>query len=111
MVKREHELPTGMPHGWALPHCRHQSIKQAVLAVGTCPSGIDFACPDGSQATLLIMLATPVDAADQHLQSLAAVARVFKHGETFQEIQNASTPNELRAAIRHAESDQKGHSD
>jgi Kef-type K+ transport system membrane component KefB/mannitol/fructose-specific phosphotransferase system IIA component (Ntr-type) len=104
-LAREDEMPTGMPGGWALPHCRHADIKTPVLAVGTCPSGIDFLAPDDTQASIIVFLAVPDEAGDTQLKILSALARAFGQDRTRTDILAANSATEVKAALRLAESE------
>ncbi|MFT5127559.1 MAG: Kef-type K+ transport system membrane component KefB/mannitol [Rhodothermales bacterium] len=103
-LSREDEMPTGMPGGWALPHCRHPDIKTPVLAIGTCPSGIDFLATDGTEASIIVFLAIPAEAGDTQLKILSALARAFSQEQTRADILAAKSATEVKAALRLAES-------
>jgi Kef-type K+ transport system membrane component KefB/mannitol/fructose-specific phosphotransferase system IIA component len=103
VLRREEQMPTGMPGAWALPHGRHESIKSPMLVLGFCRSGIDFVSPDGDQSTMIVFLMTPASAADMQPRVLAAIARVFGRENVREELVVASSPTAVKAAIRHAE--------
>jgi Kef-type K+ transport system membrane component KefB/mannitol/fructose-specific phosphotransferase system IIA component len=104
MLKREEQLPTGMPGAWALPHCRVKGLKHAVIAIGICRVGIDFTAPDGRRARVIVLLATPERKADHQPLFLAAIARVFSENWLIDELQSAQNAIEVKAAIHLAES-------
>ena len=103
-LNREDEMPTGMPGGWALPHCRHADIKTPILAIGTCPNSIDFMATDGTEASVIVFLATPAEAGDTQLKILAALARAFSQNRTRTDLLTANSATEVKAALRVAES-------
>jgi mannitol/fructose-specific phosphotransferase system IIA component (Ntr-type) len=76
VVKRENEASTGLGRGVAVPHIKHNGLKEAVAAVGRSSGGIDFASLDKQPVYSVILLLSPVDDADKHLQAMESI---FKH--------------------------------
>ena len=76
VIKREKEASTGMGKGVAVPHVKHQAVKDVVAAMGQSSAGIDFSALDKQPVYSVILLISPVDNPDKHLQ---AMENVFKH--------------------------------
>jgi mannitol/fructose-specific phosphotransferase system IIA component (Ntr-type) len=76
VIKRENEASTGLGRGVAVPHIKHNGLKEAVAAVGRSSGGIDFASLDKKPVYSVILLLSPVDDADKHLQAMESI---FKH--------------------------------
>ncbi len=76
VIKREKEASTGMGKGVAVPHVKHSSVKEAVAAVGRSSRGIDFSSLDKQPVYSVLLLISPVDNPDKHLQ---AMENIFKH--------------------------------
>jgi len=76
VIKRENEASTGMGKGVAVPHVKHPAIKDIVAAVGRSSTGIDFSALDKQPVYSVILLISPVDDPDKHLQ---AMENIFKH--------------------------------
>jgi mannitol/fructose-specific phosphotransferase system IIA component (Ntr-type) len=76
IIKREKEASTGMGKGVAVPHVKHSSVKEAIAAVGRSGRGIDFSSLDKQPVYSVILLISPVDNPDKHLQ---AMENIFKH--------------------------------
>ncbi len=76
IIKREKEASTGMGKGVAVPHVKHSSVKEAVAAVGRSSRGIDFSSLDKQPVYSVILLISPVDNPDKHLQAMESI---FKH--------------------------------
>ncbi len=76
VIKREKEASTGMGKGVAVPHVKHPAVKDVIAAVGRSSNGIDFSALDKQPVYSVILLISPVDNADRHLQ---AMERIFKH--------------------------------
>jgi len=76
VMKRENEASTGMGKGVAVPHVKHKAVKDVVAAIGQSSVGIDFSALDKRPVYSVILLISPVDNPDRHLQ---AMETVFKH--------------------------------
>jgi mannitol/fructose-specific phosphotransferase system IIA component (Ntr-type) len=76
VIKREKEASTGMGKGVAVPHVKHSSVKEAVVAVGRSSRGIDFSALDKQPVYSVLLLISPVDNPEKHLQ---AMENIFKH--------------------------------
>jgi mannitol/fructose-specific phosphotransferase system IIA component (Ntr-type) len=76
VIKREKEASTGMGKGVAVPHVKHPSVKEAIAAVGRSSRGIDFSSLDKQPVYSVILLISPVDNPDKHLQAMESI---FKH--------------------------------
>ena len=76
MIEREKEASTGMGKGVAMPHVKHKGVTCVVAVIGQSGSGIDFLALDKQPVYSVILMVSPVDEPDQHLQALGGV---FKH--------------------------------
>ena len=76
MIKREKEASTGMGKGIAVPHVKHPAVKKVVASIGLSNTGIDFSALDKQPVYSVILLVSPTDDPDKHLQ---AMENVFKH--------------------------------
>jgi len=73
---REEEMSTAIGHGAAIPHGRLASGEriEGVLAISR--EGIDFEAPDRESVQIVVLVATPPEHEAEHLQILAALARM-----------------------------------
>ncbi|MHC4703992.1 MAG: PTS sugar transporter subunit IIA [Planctomycetota bacterium] len=76
MIKRENEASTGMGKGVAMPHVKHRAVNDVVAVVGQSSTGIDFSALDKQPVYSVILLVSPVDNPDRHLQAMESI---FKH--------------------------------
>ena len=76
VIHRENEASTGMGKGVAMPHVKHETVKDVAAAIGLCSSGIDFMALDKEPVYSVILLVSPVNDPDRHLQ---AMKTVFRH--------------------------------
>ena len=76
VIKRENEASTGLGKGVAVPHVKHKAVKKVVAAIGQSSAGIDFFALDKQPVYSVILIISPLDDPDKHLQ---AMENVFKH--------------------------------
>jgi mannitol/fructose-specific phosphotransferase system IIA component (Ntr-type) len=76
VIKRENEASTGMGKGVAVPHVKHKVVKDVVATIGQSSVGIDFSSLDKQPVYSVILIISPVDNPDKHLQ---VMENVFKH--------------------------------
>jgi len=76
VIQREKEASTGMGKGVAMPHVKHDAVKDVVTVVGLSSAGIDFLALDKQPVYSVILLISPVDNPDKHLQVMESI---FKH--------------------------------
>ena len=76
VIARENEASTGIGKGVAVPHVKHSSVKNVVAAIGCSTAGIDFSSLDKQPAYSVILLLSPENNPDKHLQ---AMENIFKN--------------------------------
>ncbi|WP_018663025.1 PTS fructose transporter subunit IIABC [Heyndrickxia acidiproducens] len=95
ILKREQESSTGIGDGIAMPHAKTKAVNQATVVFGRSEKGVDYEALDGQPSYLFFMIAAPADAADTHLQALAALSRLLIDQEFVQQLKQAKTPAEV----------------
>ena len=73
LIKREQNGSTGFGKGVAVPHVKHPQIKKMVGTVGRSPDGIDFAALDHQPVYSIVLLLSPENQPQQHLQAMNIV--------------------------------------
>jgi len=107
LIERERLGSTGLGHGVALPHGRLQSDmleSQATLDITLgcfikLEQGVDFDSPDHKPADLLFGLLVPEHCTDEHLQVLAALAKMFSDTEFCDQLRQCQTNEALYAQL------------
>jgi mannitol/fructose-specific phosphotransferase system IIA component (Ntr-type) len=79
VTKRENEASTGMGRGIAVPHVKHKAVKDVVAVIGQSSAGIDFSSLDKQPVYSVILLISPVDNADKHLQAMESIFKHLQH--------------------------------
>ncbi len=90
---REALFPTMIAPGLALPHARIPGLPEALTAIACIPGGCDFG--SGNRARVMILLLTPVDDPNLHIQLLSALASEFEDPAVTEKISMATSPQEL----------------
>ena len=73
LVKREQNGSTGFGKGVAVPHVKHPQITKMVGTIGRSPSGVDFAALDHQPVYSVVLLLSPDNQPQQHLQAMNIV--------------------------------------
>ncbi len=89
LLARERLGSTALGHGVALPHGRVPGLEEARVACLHTREGVDFEAPDAEPVDLFCALAVPEQSADEHVQLLARLARVFSDAELRRRLREA----------------------
>ncbi len=73
LIKREQNGSTGFGKGVAVPHTKHAKIKQMAATVGRSAGGIDFSALDHQPVYSIVLLLSPDNQPQQHLQAMNTV--------------------------------------
>ncbi len=73
LIKREQNGSTGFGKGVAVPHVKHAKITKMVGTVGRSAAGIDFAALDHQPVYSIVLLLSPEQSPQQHLQAMNIV--------------------------------------
>lgn len=73
VIKREQNGSTGFGRGVAVPHVKHARIKSMVGTIGRSAGGIDFAALDHQPVYSIVLLLSPENQPQQHLQAMNIV--------------------------------------
>jgi mannitol/fructose-specific phosphotransferase system IIA component (Ntr-type) len=103
VIKRENEASTGMGKGVAVPHVKHKVVKDVVATIGQSSVGIDFSSLDKQPVYSVILIISPVNNPDKHLQ---VMENVFKHlqEEKFRKfLRQSKEAEEIEELLREAD--------
>jgi len=73
LIKREQNGSTGFGKGVAVPHVKHPKVKKMAGTIGRSASGIDFAALDHQPVYSIVLLLSPENQPQQHLQAMNIV--------------------------------------
>ena len=99
LVARERLGSTGLGEGCALPHARVSGLGRALAAFLRLRKGVDFDAPDHEPVDLVFALLVPEESTEEHLEVLAAIARVFADERVRSSIRAAEEPARIREVL------------
>jgi len=100
---REKLMSTGMGYGIAIPHARHSSVRDFVIAVGRCKNGIPCDSIDDKPVTLFFMIVASDKQDKDYLRLLSRLVLKLKDSELLEKISLAENEQQLYEIIRDAE--------
>lgn len=95
---REEQSATGMPGGFAIPHCRTSAVSEPTLAFARLGTAVDFGSFDGP-ADLVFLIAVPETASQDHLKILSALATGLMQDDFVAALRSAGSASEVVALI------------
>ena len=103
LFAREKLGSTGLGKGIAIPHCRVGNCTQPMGCLITLSESIDFDAPDNEPVDLVFALLVPDGAHQQHLDTLAGIARAFSQNDFCERLRGATdTASLFQAAVAEA---------
>ena len=96
---REELVSTGIGGGVAIPHAFSDDLDQVVAVFGRSQTGIDFEALDGAPVHHVILFIVPRRDYHLHLQTLAAIAKMFTNSEIRRRISEAGSSEEILAIL------------
>lgn len=103
IIQRENEASTGMGKGVALPHIKAEGIDEPVAAIGRCSQGLDFRSLDKQPVYSVILLVSPKQNPDKHLQAMEILFRNLNQDDFRRFLRQAQKAEEIEDIIRDAE--------
>ncbi len=103
VIKREKEASTGMGKGVAVPHVKHKLVKDVIAAMGLSSAGIDFSALDKQPVYSVILLISPADEPDKHLQAMENVFRHLQQWKFRKFLRQCRSPAQIEDLLREAD--------
>lgn len=98
LIARERLGSTAIGKGIAIPHCRCNKVEKTIGCLVKLQEPIDFDAPDNLPVDLLFVLIVPEQGTDEHLQTLAQLARLLDQSEFRNELRKSQSSEALFAA-------------
>jgi PTS system nitrogen regulatory IIA component len=95
LINREKLGSTGLGQGIAIPHSRIGNCTHPIGTLLTLAEPIDFDAPDGKPVDMIFALLVPEEATQQHLDTLAQIARLFSQADYCQALRAATDVEQL----------------
>ncbi|MBK1829832.1 PTS sugar transporter subunit IIA [Verrucomicrobiaceae bacterium R5-34] len=95
LEEREQQISTGIGSGVAIPHAFSDSVDQVVAAFARSKEGCDFESLDNAPVNFVILFVVPKKDYSLHLQTLAAIAKMFNNCAIRQQLSAAETVEDV----------------
>ncbi|MBI69872.1 MAG: PTS fructose transporter subunit IIA [Phycisphaerae bacterium] len=95
IIRRENKGSTGFGHGVAVPHIKHPDIKEMKIAIGNSPEGIDFKSLDREPVFSIVLLLSPEDQPENHLDAMEAIFSNLSQDTFRRFLRQATSPEEV----------------
>ncbi len=99
LKQREDLISTGIGTGVAIPHAFLDEIDTVTAVFGRSQTGIDFEALDNIPVHFIVLFLVPKANYPLHLQTLAAIAKLFARGEIRSCLHAAASPEEILGAF------------
>ena len=106
IVAREKHGSTGFGKGVAVPHVKHAKIEKMAATIGVSPSGVDFNALDKQPVYSIVLLLSPKDKPDEHLQAMENVFSNLQKDTFRRFLRQAGTRDEITDLIHEADTQQ-----
>lgn len=77
VLDREATRTTGIGYGLAIPHGKTAGTNAVTMAIGKCPTPIDFQAIDGRPVSIVWLLVSPPDKSVVHIATLARITKLM----------------------------------
>ena len=89
-----------MGKGVAVPHVKHPAVKNVIATVGQSSAGIDFASLDKQMVYSVILLISPADNPDKHLQAMESIFKYLQQEKFRKFLRQAETAEQIEELLR-----------
>ncbi|MBW7991669.1 MAG: PTS sugar transporter subunit IIA [Planctomycetes bacterium] len=103
VIKRENEASTGMGKGVAVPHVKHKAVKDVVVAFGQSGAGIDFSALDKQPVYTVILLISPANEPDKHLQAMENIFRNLQYEKFRRFLRQCRSAEQIEDLLKEAD--------
>ncbi len=103
LLEREGLGSTGIGHGVAIPHGRSREVTRTVIAIGRTTGQVDFDAIDGKPTRLFFLLVAPDSGSNDHLFTLAKIARLIKDAKIREQLMTVDSPEAVIELIQSQE--------
>ena len=106
VLTREQTRSTGIGSGIAIPHGKCNGVEELVMAIGIASDPIEYDSIDNKPVNIILMLVSPTDRTGPHIQALARISRLMLDDNFKQQLDNASSPEQVYELISSRETQQ-----
>lgn len=106
ILLREKNGSTGFGKGIAVPHVKHKEITKMAAGIGVSQKGVDFNALDKSPVYSIVLLLSPKDRPDEHLQAMENIFSNLQNDQFRRFLRQATTVEDVLELIEEADAQQ-----
>jgi mannitol/fructose-specific phosphotransferase system IIA component (Ntr-type) len=99
LLNRENSMSTGIGSGVAIPHCSISLVNELKVIIGLSKTGIEFDAIDKLPVHIFILLIVPKDKFQDHIKTLALIAKTLNLREEREKLIQSNSYEELVSAL------------
>ncbi|WP_339135441.1 MAG: PTS sugar transporter subunit IIA [Candidatus Electrothrix sp. GW3-4] len=96
LMEREQLGSTGVGNGVAIPHGKLHGLEQCLVCFGRSTKGIGFEAKDNKPVHLVVMILSPINMAEEYLQTLARVSKLMNSESNRNKFLQASSKKNIQ---------------
>ena len=96
LMEREQLGSTGVGNGVAIPHGKLHGLEQCMVCFGRSTKGIGFEAKDNKPVHLVVMILSPMNMAEEYLQTLARVSKLMNNESKRNKFLHASSKKSIQ---------------
>ncbi|MCK5051803.1 MAG: PTS sugar transporter subunit IIA [Candidatus Cloacimonetes bacterium] len=100
IFKREKLMSTGIGYGIAIPHARHKTVKDFVIAVGRKREGLEYESIDDKPVKLIFMIGASDKQDKDYIKVLSRLVLRLKNQEFVNKMLSAENPSDIYELIK-----------
>jgi mannitol/fructose-specific phosphotransferase system IIA component (Ntr-type) len=100
LIKRESLGSTGIGQGVAIPHVKTNEVSETISAIAVSENGVDFNAVDGEDCDVFILLVSPEDEAERHLEILRWISKLVRSSDFVRFVRNAKNAREVVGLLK-----------
>jgi mannitol/fructose-specific phosphotransferase system IIA component (Ntr-type) len=108
IIKREKNGSTGFGKGVAVPHVKHNKLPRMAAAIGISEQGVDFNALDKAPVHAVVLLLSPMDKPDEHLQAMENIFSNLQKDQFRRFLRQASTREAIVEVLQDADAQRLG---
>lgn len=106
LLDRERKGSTGFGRGVAVPHVKYPGVVKMAAAIGLSQRGVEFASLDKQPVYSVVLLLSPADRPEEHLQAMEAIFKNLSKDTFRRFLRQATTVQDVVTLLDEADNQQ-----
>ncbi len=106
IIERENHGSTGFGKGVAVPHVKHEKIKNMAAAIAVSHRGVEFGALDKAPVYAIVLLLSPTTNPDAHLQAMENIFSHLQKDKFRRFLRQSTTADQIADLIHEADTQQ-----